>query len=540
MRPAALFLCGALIAAETPARFDAVDVRWISKDMLRRGMRIVPVHGGRFEIKGATLLDLIKQAYGVDDDHLTGGPSWLELNRYDLAARQPEGTTADQQKLMLQTMLQERFGLVVRNETRPMPGFALTAAKKPQLKEAAGTEESGCKPESGNASAPGAMTIRMGANVAGSMGLPSTVSLGPGGLLEFHCRNITMPAFLEAIRTLPGGRSFAGKPMVDETGLKGSWNFDAHWTALTIGGMEGNQVTLAEALDKQLGLKLEPRPLPAGVLVIDTVNERPSPNPPGTGQILPVIPLPTIFEVASVKAVDPSQRVMSALRVQPGGSVSGTGVPMSVLLRRAFNINNDEEIAGIPSWAVTSRYVLNAKAPATDPSAPPLDNESLAPMLQALLKERFQLEWHSEERSVSAYALVAAKPKLKQADPSARTSCTQSAAPGMPVGAQLLSCRNLTLQQFGEALWQQTPELSQPVADATGVEGSWDFSVSFSPVTGLGGFRPAAAEGAASDPTGSVTIFEALERQLGLKLEKQKRLMKVIVIDHLEQTPSGN
>ena len=92
--------------------------------------------------------------------------------------------------------------------------------------------------------------------------------------------------------------------------------------------------------------------------------------------------------------------------------------------------------------------------------------------------------------------------------------------------------------------------LSWPVQDATGLEGGWDLSVIYSqrsmpvpamPVARAGDSNPAGgAVPTASDPTGTYTIFEALEKQLGLKLEKDKRSAPVIVIDHLEQKPTEN
>jgi uncharacterized protein (TIGR03435 family) len=100
------------------------------------------------------------------------------------------------------------------------------------------------------------------------------------------------------------------------------------------------------------------------------------------------------------------------------------------------------------------------------------------------------------------------------------------------------------MAQFAERLQNMAPELNWPVADATGLEGAWDFTLTFSMNFGmamrLDGGGPAGAAPAASDPNGGLTIFEAMEKQLGLKLEKQKRSMPVIVIDHLEQKPTDN
>jgi uncharacterized protein (TIGR03435 family) len=158
------------------------------------------------------------------------------------------------------------------------------------------------------------------------------------------------------------------------------------------------------------------------------------------------------------------------------------------------------------------------------------------------------MTYHTEDRPVSAYTLVSAKPKMKKADPASRTSCKNAQAPaGAPPGSILLTCQNITMAQFADRLQNTAQGLNWPVLDATGIEGGWDFTLTFSRVAGMamagrggdGGQAPGAAP-AASDPTGALTIFEAIEKQLGLKLEMQKRPMPVIVIDHIEQKPTEN
>jgi uncharacterized protein (TIGR03435 family) len=231
-------------------------------------------------------------------------------------------------------------------------------------------------------------------------------------------------------------------------------------------------------------------------------------------------------------------------------------MPMRFLLSRAFNMNNNDGIAGLPPWADSERFDINAKAPATDASAPPLDPESMAPMVRSLLVDRFKLKYHTEDRPMTAYSLVAGKPKMKKADPNSRTFCKNSNAPaGSPPGSRLLTCQNITMAQFAERLQNMSRELSWPVLDQTGIEGSWDFTLTWSMNAGMmaASFAPRAAgpEGgagggsnmampAAPDPTGGYTIFAALEKQLGLKLEPQKRNVPVIVVDHIEQRPTEN
>ena len=212
---------------------------------------------------------------------------------------------------------------------------------------------------------------------------------------------------------------------------------------------------------------------------------------------------------------------------------------MRILLQRAFNVITNDEIAELPAWAETERFDVTAKA-ASDPSAPPLDAETVAPLLRGLLADRFKLKYHTEDRPLTAYALVSAKPKLKKADPNSRASCrSPTPGPGTPPGSRVIACQNVTIAQFAERLQRLTPELTHPVLDRTAMEGTWDLTLTFNPSAGMSMGR-GGAEAAASDPSGSYTIFEAMEKQLGLKLEKEQRPMPVIVIDHLERKPTEN
>ena len=527
---------------EPPPRFEVADVH-VSAKTVNPFIRTGPVRGARYEVKTATMLDLIRIAYSFDPDKVLGGPNWLEMNRYDVVAKVPADSAPDAQKLMLQSLLADRFKLVVRKETKPLPTYALTVGKKPQLKEADGAEEPGCRPQTSSGPRSESDIVIFMEN---SEGAPTTISLGPGGTIHYICRNITMAAFAAGLRGMMGA-AVGSNDVLDETGLKGNWNFDVKWTLLMgpIGGT-GERITVFEAVEKQLGLKLEERQVPTPVIVVDSVNEKPSPNPPEVAEALPPIQLPSEFEVASIKPSDPGGRGGRS-QTQPGGRLNIQGMPMRFLLLRAFNTNNREQLIGLPGWAETERFDIVAKAPSAGPSAPAIDNDALAPMMRALLADRFKMTYHSEDRPVSAYTLVAAKPKMKKADPSSRTSCNNSAAPpGAPPRSQVLTCRNITMAQFADRLQNMSPELSWPIIDATAIEGGWDFVLTFSRTAGIAGGRGGDAgrvEGAlpsASEPTGAFTLFEALEKQLGLKLEMRKRSMPVIVIDHLEQKPTEN
>ena len=100
---------------------------------------------------------------------------------------------------------------------------------------------------------------------------------------------------------------------------------------------------------------------------------------------------------------------------------------------------------------------------------------------------------------------------------------------------KIMTCQNVTMEQFCDELGIYAgPYLYYPPLDNTGLKGGWDLTLSFS---GLNKLKQSAA---GDDPNGAVTIFTAVNKQLGLKLEKQKRSLPVLVIDHIDETPTEN
>src|SRR5579862_6861887 len=84
---------------ETNANFEAVDIHTSAKSP-NPFARTGPTRGGRYEVKTATMVDLIRLAYGFSADKILGGPSWLEMDRFDVVAKVPAGSTPETQKLM--------------------------------------------------------------------------------------------------------------------------------------------------------------------------------------------------------------------------------------------------------------------------------------------------------------------------------------------------------------------------------------------------------------------------------------------------------
>ena len=148
-------------------------------------------------------------------------------------------------------------------------------------------------------------------------------------------------------------------------------------------------------------------------------------------------------------------------------------MPLRFLISRAFPEYTNDQLIGVPSWADTDRFDITALASAgTQQFEPIVYQELLAPMMRALLADRFKMTYHTEERTLSAYSLVAVKPKMKKADPDSRTSCKSAPAPpSAPPRSMMLTCQNTTMAQFADRLRNMAPgSLSLPVLDATGLK----------------------------------------------------------------------
>src|SRR5262249_5957103 len=165
--------------------------------------------------------------------------------------------------------------------------------------------------------------------------------------------------------------------------------------------------------------------------------------------------------------------------------------PLKLLITLAWNLNAADEIIGAPKWLDSARFDIIAKVPAalSPATGAPAPLNDLAPMLQNLLTDRFKMKTHFEDRPVTAYTLVAAKPKLKKADPATRTGCKVGNSPNavsagpLPLPARLVTCQNITMAQFADQLQLIGGSyIRYPVTEATGIEGAWDFTFTFSAI----------------------------------------------------------
>ena len=212
---------------------------------------------------------LIKSAYGVDDNQITGAPKWSSSQRFGIEAKMDSDTTAALSKLsgdqlqlahrqMLQALLADRFKLALHTETKDLPVFVLVIAKGgPKIHEAKSgdTYANGVKNAGGEAIGPHMAMMRLGGGRIEAQGVPMD-SLANGLAQQL------------------------GRKVLDKTGLKGNYDYTLEWTpdqghAETTEDSSGPSIFTA--IQEQLGLKLESRTAPVDILVIDHV-EMPSPN----------------------------------------------------------------------------------------------------------------------------------------------------------------------------------------------------------------------------------------------------------------------
>jgi uncharacterized protein (TIGR03435 family) len=241
------------LLAQTPA-FEVASVKRNTSD----SKQSVDVGPGRFTATRISVRDLIKLAYPIgetirNDDQVAGGPDWTGQDRFDVIATGGPATLAkpaagafapsagaalDALRAMLRQLLAERFKLVVHEEKRPLPGYALT---------------------------------RMQSDTFGSHLRKSTTECCGGFKVtagQLTGKAVTMPMLV----TLLSNLSIIGRIVEDRSSLDGPFDFDLTWAAAAT-----DAPSIFTAIQEQLGLKLEPTRAPVSVLIIDSVSQ-PTPD----------------------------------------------------------------------------------------------------------------------------------------------------------------------------------------------------------------------------------------------------------------------
>ncbi|SPE34581.1 conserved exported hypothetical protein [Candidatus Sulfopaludibacter sp. SbA3] len=201
------------------------------------GLRI---SGQRVRVTDNTLRDLVRLAYQVKEYQISG-PPWITTEKYEIDAMMPSGAKASQAPEMLRTLLEQRFHLVLRRESRNSAVYALVLAK-------GGPKMTAVTGPAGRTVFAGSITGRVHANAA------------------------SVATFAELLAKA------SDRPVVDMTGLTGLYNFDLTYTPELSAAPADAPPALPTALQEQLGLRLEKREMPIEFLVIDRADKVPTEN----------------------------------------------------------------------------------------------------------------------------------------------------------------------------------------------------------------------------------------------------------------------
>lgn len=212
-------------------------------------------------------------------------PPWVtgsfdtSADRFNIEARAPADSTIDQMRLMMQTLLAERFQLVVRHETREAPAFGLVLAHAgvtgPNLQPHPAPDT--CPSLVGQADQP---VSRSSPSAVGELpplcGVIAHIASSPNPQSSFGGRGVPLSLLATSLPTMTGMATIS-RPVVDQTGLTGRYDLTLHWNVSLEPESGDTAAAFHEALRNQLGLELKPTHAPIEILVIDHV-ERPSEN----------------------------------------------------------------------------------------------------------------------------------------------------------------------------------------------------------------------------------------------------------------------
>ena len=261
-------------AANAPA-FEVASIKSNASGALRVSIQASP--GGRFTAINAPVRALIRHAYQLQDFELTGGPKWLDSERFDIVARADGEPPAAQIRLMLRALLAERFKLQLHSQTRELPLYALVMARR-DGKTGAGLRrtESDCA---------GTAPLQDVLGITPTSGPPDPDAAcgffgpGPGGSVKF--RGVTIEVLARFLAPP------VHRPVVDRTGLTGYFDADLEVTAefgppppppgVADRVDRASLPSIFTAIQDRLGLKLEAQRGPVTVLVIDRL-ERTTPD----------------------------------------------------------------------------------------------------------------------------------------------------------------------------------------------------------------------------------------------------------------------
>jgi uncharacterized protein (TIGR03435 family) len=492
----------------------------------------------RFDMRDASILDLISLAYDRENGAILGGPAWIDFDRFDVITKisslkeQPPNSNPgapqnadnpyDKIRPVLKQVLTDRFHLTYHTEDRSLPGYIVTVAKEgAKLAEAKDPTAAGDYQVAEDKATPGLYVVTFTSE--------------------------TMEKFLKLFGVLP-------HPAVDHTGLKKAYDFTLKLAFGQLKTQDDYVRVYTEALKQQLGLVATPGDVPQPAIVIDKVDRTPTANAPDVATLIPP-PRDLEFDVATVK---PAADTEPQQQIRPLGSqITFSSWTMRALMVEAWQLPTGAVIANRPDWFDVTKYTILVKLPPDiDARNVFRDRDLIDRMLQKLLVERFQIKYHwGEQTQADAYVLLPGTPKMKKADPNSRTSCgfgppegekAVTSTPDSPFD-QEFHCQNVTMDQFADVAQSLAGyEIKNRVPNKTGLAGSYDFTLFYTTTRKLRTQIAAATDAAKQagdttvEPVAGVSLEDAIRKQLGLRLEKQPLTLPALVMDHIEQTPTEN
>ena len=251
-----------------------------------------------------------------------------------------------------------------------------------------------------------------------------------------------------------------------------------------------------------------------------TIPEPPARVPPMAADAKPGI------EVATVKPSKPDEQ--ARLITFRGREIVIIGFTLNDIIKFGYNVQEKQLING-PAWMGTDRFDVNVQP--DQPGTPNPDQFRM--VLQKVVTDRFAFKFHGDKKELSAYVLTVGKdgPKMTK-------STDDAALPSLffgPLGT--LHVANATMGDFANLM--QSAVLDRPVVNRTALDGKWNFLLKWTPdesqFAGLGVKVPPPSDAADAPPP----LFTAIQEQLDMKLDAQKTLVDVMVIDHVDH-PSPN
>jgi len=294
--PRRLFVCATLgllpafLLAQTDLR-PSFDVVSIKPNRTNQGIPLVVFQpGGRMIAANVNIRQVMLVAYGIENLQLVNAPDWTTTERFAVDARTSDATPTSTIRLMLRSMLADRFSLVAHSERRELPIAALSMARAdkrpgPKLRPS-GPECAPVRPPEGIPMPPpppppppgaaNAPKIRIILEKDEPLGRRCGAMVAPGWM---SARSITMEEFTRQLSPV------LRRPVINETGLAGEFDYDVIFSPEGLGGAlvgpppasVSDAPSLETALRDDLGLRLESRRGPVDVLVVDRL-DRPTEN----------------------------------------------------------------------------------------------------------------------------------------------------------------------------------------------------------------------------------------------------------------------